>query len=81
VEEDSSQYEWMDKFTPQGLDKESSEFITRLDYLSGCISFRHNQIDILLSDLKNFLTANKEEVDDEEEAQGEPEGAPIEIDG
>jgi hypothetical protein len=46
----------MDKFSPQELDNESEEFKNRLDYLSGTITFAHDQINIMFADMQRFLT-------------------------
>ncbi|KAI0028516.1 hypothetical protein K488DRAFT_89663 [Vararia minispora EC-137] len=45
----------LDKFSPQELDKESDEFIKQLDYFSEAISFHHEQVSIMFSDMQRLV--------------------------
>lgn len=68
--DDSGCMSVMDKFSPQNLDNESEEFKDRLNFLNGCISFQHDQVNVFFREMQKIMGPEDPAGDDKDnEAQ------------
>ncbi|THH17108.1 hypothetical protein EW146_g3639 [Bondarzewia mesenterica] len=63
----ASDFDEQVKYTPQQLDKESEQFVERLDFLKDTFTFSRNQLDVLLKTLGDTMAGQSQEENEDVE--------------